>query len=117
MTRFAIQRVKASPEALELIERLVDDHGPLAFLQLGECVEGSSVMCLTRAELLPSDDDVKLGEIGGAPFYIAAAQYERGGRPTLLVDVAPGPRKGLPLQGLEHVHFVTRTRDATAVGG
>ena len=76
MTRFAIQRVRATPEALDLIEELVEIHGPVALFQAGECGDGAAATCLTRAELLPSDEDMKLGEIGGAPFYVDTELYE-----------------------------------------
>ncbi len=112
MTRFAIRRVQATPEALELVERLVERHGPVAFFLFGDCDDGAAVTCLTRAELLPTDDDTKLGEIGGGPFYVNARLYARSGRPTLLLDVAPGAAGGLALEGLEEVHFVTRANAA-----
>jgi uncharacterized protein len=117
MSQFAIQRVRATPEALELIERLVEEHGPVAFFQSGDCGEGNPAICLTRAELLPTDQDLKLGEIGGAPFYIDAERYERSDRPSLVIDVAPGSAGSFPLGGLEEIHFVTRTPDAAPVSG
>jgi uncharacterized protein len=117
MTRFAIQRVRATPEALELIEQLVEDHGPVAFLQLLRCSDESPVICLTRAELLPGDQDVKLGEVGGAPFYVDAEQYEHSGRPSIVVDVAPGAAGRFSLEGLGEVHFVTRVQIAQPAVG
>lgn len=109
MTRFAIRRVRATPEAVELIERLVERHGPVAFFQFGGCDEGGATTCLTRAELLPSDDEIKIGEIAGAPFYVNADRYAVAGRPTCVVDVAPGAAVGVALDGLDEVHFVTRS--------
>jgi hypothetical protein len=106
MAPFAIRRVRATPAAIELIERLAEMHGPLAFFQFGECEEGAAATCLTRAELLPGDDDVKIGEIAGAPFYVNSELYERSGHPTCVVDVAPGAAGGLALEGLDDVHFV-----------
>jgi uncharacterized protein (DUF779 family) len=114
MTRFAIQRVKATPEALELIERLREKHGDLAFFQSEDCCEGSAAMCLTKGELLPSPNDTKLGEIGGSPFYVDEEQYERWGRPTFVIDVAPGAAGNFSLKGLEDVHFVTRSPEGVA---
>jgi uncharacterized protein (DUF779 family) len=114
MTRFAIQRVKATPEALELIGRLREKHGDVAFLQAGGCGDGSTATCLSRAELLPSDDEVKLGEIGGAPFYADRERYEEWGEPTLLIDVEQGPASSFSLEGLEEVHFVTRSPSGDA---
>jgi Uncharacterized protein conserved in bacteria len=115
MTPFAIQRVRATQEALDLIERLREKHGDIAFFQSGGCCDGSAAMCLTKTELLPSPNDTKLGEIGCSPFYIDDEQYERWGRPAFLIDVAPGAAGGFSLEGLEEVHFVTRTPDHSEV--
>jgi uncharacterized protein len=112
MARFAVQRVKATPEALELIEQLRRKHGDLAFLHAGDPSEGCAATCLTKGELLPGPNDMKLGEIGASPFYVDEMQYERWGRPALLIDIAPGAAGGFSLEGLEDVHFVTRTPGA-----
>jgi uncharacterized protein (DUF779 family) len=57
----------------------------------------------------PGPHDLRLGEIGGAPFYIDSEQYERWGRPRFLIDVAEGAAEGFSLEGLEGVHFISRT--------
>ena len=114
MTPLAIRRVTPTPEAEQLIERLVERHGPVAFFQFGGCKEGGVTACLTRAELLPSDEDVKIGEVAGAPFYVNAELYARAGRPACVLDMAPGAAEGLPLDGLDEFHFVTRASEANA---
>ncbi len=43
------------------------------FHQSGGCCDGSSPMCYPVGDFLLGDQDVKLGEIGGAAFYIGAA--------------------------------------------
>jgi uncharacterized protein len=101
--------VGVTPEALEMIERLWAGHGPLAFFQSGGCCDGTSPLCFKDGELPPGPYDLQLGEIGGAPFYIDAEQYERWGRPRFLIDVSPGPAAGFSLEGLEGVHFISRT--------
>jgi uncharacterized protein (DUF779 family) len=116
MARFAIHRVKATPQALELIERVVERNGPVAFYLSDGSSDDDGLICLTRAELLPSDTDVKLGEIGGGPLYVEAEQYERWGRPAVVVDVAPGPAGSCSLEGLEELHFVGRLRSAAPAG-
>jgi uncharacterized protein len=100
--------VQATPAALEVITRLEAAHGPLAFFQSGGCCDGTSPICLKDGELPAGPHDVKLGEIGGAPFYIDAYQYERWGRPEFVIDVSAGAAEGFSLEGLEGVHFVTR---------
>ena len=100
MTPFAIRRVTPTPEAEQLIERLVQRHGPVAFVQFGDCKEGGVTACLTRAELLPSDDDVKIGEIAGAPFYVNARRSTSvPGAPHVCVEVAPGAAEACPSTG------------------
>ena len=100
--------VEVTPAALEVIRRLESAHGPLAFFQSGGCCDGSAAICLKDGELPAAPSDVLLGEIGGAPFYIDADQYERWGTPRFLIDVAPGAAEGFSLEGLEGMHFVSR---------
>ncbi len=102
--------VTASSAALEVIHRLGAAHGALMFFQSGGCCDGSSAMCLLQGELEPGPQDVWLGEIGGAQFYIDSEQYERWGRPHLTIEVSPGAADGFSLEGLEGVHFVVLTR-------
>ncbi len=101
--------VQATVAALEVIRRLEAAHGPLMFFQSGGCCDGTSPICLKDGELPLSAQDVRLGEIGGVPFYIDAEQYDRWGKPRFLVDVSPGAAEGFSLEGLKGVHFVSRT--------
>ena len=103
------QAVQATRAALEVITRLEAAHGPLMFFQSGGCCDGTSPMCLEQGEMPLGPHDVRLGEIGGAPFYIDAEQYERWGNPRFLIDVSQGEAGGFSLEGLYGVHFVTRT--------
>jgi uncharacterized protein (DUF779 family) len=89
--------VRATAAALDAIARLGAAHGPLMFFQSGGCCDGSSPMCLTAGERPPGPGDVRLGEIGGAPFYIDADQYERWGRPDFVVDLGDGEPAGFSL--------------------
>ncbi len=103
--------VVATPAALEVIHHLEGAHGPVMFFQSGGCCDGSSPICLKDGELPPGPHDLRLGEIGGAPFYIDRDQYERWRRPQFLIDVSSGAAEGFSLEGLEGVHFVTRTQE------
>ena len=107
--QFAPGHVTATVEAIALIEDLKELHGPVAFFHPGGTCEGAEAVCLTRAELLPNPDDIRLGVVAGAPVYVDDRQYERWGRPEIVIDVAEGPAKGASLEGLEERHFVTVT--------
>lgn len=109
MPAFAIPGVTATPAALELIERLQRKHGPVALFQSGGCCDGSAPMCLSQADLPPGSNDLKLGEIGDSPFYVDRDQYRRWNSPHFMIDVAPGEAGGFSLEGLEDVHFVSRS--------
>jgi uncharacterized protein len=114
--QFAKGHITGTPDAIELIEALKELHGPVAFFHPGGACEGTETVCLTRAELLPDPDDVRLGEVAGAPAYVNDRQYERWGRPELVIDVADGPAGGIRLEGLGERHFVTRVAGGVARG-
>ena len=105
-----VPRVLATDAALDLIARLNAKHGPLMFHQSGGCCDGSSPMCYPDGELLVGDSDVQLGEIGGCPFYMSAAQYEYWKHTQLTIDVVPGRGGMFSLEGPEGLRFLTRSR-------
>ena len=105
-----VPRVTATTAAQELIQRLVQKHGPLMFHQSGGCCDGSAPMCYARGELLVGEQDILLGEIGGHPFYIGAAQFEYWQHTHLIIDVVPGRGGMFSLEGPEGMRFLTRSR-------
>lgn len=102
-------QVTATPEALALIAEIVADHGPVLFHQSGGCCDGSSPMCYPQGDFRISDRDVKLGEIGGAPFYISASQYEAWKHTQLTIDVVPGRGGMFSLDNGREKRFLTRS--------
>ena len=106
--------VVATDAALAAIERLTAAHGTLMFYESEGCCDGSSPICLRAGEFVLGPGDLLLGEVGGAPFYIGAEQYERWHRPSLLLDVAAGPAPGFSLEAPGGRHFVTRTVQSDA---
>ena len=103
------QRVGATPAALAFIEALTADHGPILFHQSGGCCDGSSPMCYPQGEFIVGDRDVKLGEIGGAPFYIGAAQYEAWKHTDLVIDVVAGRGGMFSLDNGRERRFLVRS--------
>jgi len=105
-----VARVTATPAALELIDVLRGRYGDLMFHQSGGCCDGSSPMCYPRGEFRVGDQDVLLGELGGQPFYIGAAQYEYGKHTQLIIDVVDGRGGMFSLEGPLGRRFLTRSR-------
>lgn len=105
-----VDRVKITPAAAVMVERLRAIHGPLLFHQSGGCCDGSAPMCFPRGEFKIGAADVKLGEIADTPFYMGAAQFEYWRHTQLLVDVVPGRGAGFSLEAPEGVRFLTRSR-------
>lgn len=105
-----VQRVLATDAALALIAKLAGQHGPLMFHQSGGCCDGSAPMCYPAGEFRVGASDVQLGEIGGAPFYMSAAQFEYWKHTQLIIDVVPGRGGMFSLEGPEGLRFLTRSR-------
>ncbi len=105
-----VERVQATAACLELIDQLREKHGPLMFHQSGGCCDGSSPMCFAQGDLFLGDQDKKLGEIGGCPFYIHEDQYEYWKHTQLIIDVVDGRGGMFSLEGVEGKRFLTRSR-------
>jgi uncharacterized protein (DUF779 family) len=105
-----IDRVIATPAALELIEDLKRKHGPVMFHQSGGCCDNSAANCYLPGEITTGAGDVLLGEIGGSPFFISKSQYEYWKHTQLIIDVIEGHGGTFSLEGPEGKAFHTRSR-------
>jgi uncharacterized protein len=103
-------QVTATLAALQLIERLRARHGALLFHQSGGCCDGSSPMCFAVGDFIVGDRDVRLGEIGGADFYISPSQFEYWKHTQLIIDVVEGRGGMFSLENGEGVRFLVRSR-------
>jgi uncharacterized protein len=105
-----VARVEITPEAATVLRQLEAQHGPLLFHQSGGCCDGSAPMCFPREEFRIGSRDVRLGDIGGTPFYMGAEQFELWRHTQLLIDVVPGRGAGFSLEAPLGVRFLTRSR-------
>ena len=103
-------RVTATPAALALIEVLRREYGPILFHQSGGCCDGSSPMCYPENDFLTGDQDVLLGEIGGARCYISRPQFAYWRHTQLIIDLVPGRGGMFSLENGRDVRFLTRSR-------
>ncbi|HTJ91168.1 MAG TPA: DUF779 domain-containing protein [Acidocella sp.] len=104
------QRVVATEAASHLIERLRQQHGPVIFHQSGGCCDGSSPMCYAADDFIVGPEDVRLGEIGGAPFFMSPSQFAYWKNTQLIIDVVPGIGGMFSLDNGTGLRFLTRSR-------
>jgi uncharacterized protein len=105
-----VERVVATPEALALIEEMKSQHGELLFHQSGGCCDNSAANCYLPSDLTIGPYDVKLGDVGGVPFYIGKLQYEYWKHTQLILDVIEGTGGTFSLEGNTGKAFHTRSR-------
>ena len=105
-----VQKVVATPAALELVELLKKKHGTLMFHQSGGCCDNSAANCYLPGEITMGAGDVFLGEIGGCQCYIGRNQYQYWKHTQLIIDVIEGTGGTFSLEGPEGKAFHTRSR-------
>jgi uncharacterized protein (DUF779 family) len=89
-----VDKVVATPEALAFIETLKAKYGPnMIFHQSGGCCDNSAANLYLEGEVMVFND-VRLGELGGIPFYISASQYEYWKHTQIVIDVVEGGHGG-----------------------
>lgn len=105
-----VERVIATEAALALIAQLQAQHGPVMFHQSGGCCDNSAANCYLPTDLTIGAQDVLLGQVGGAPFYIGKSQYEYWKHTQLILDVIEGQGGTFSLEGSTGQAFHTRSR-------
>jgi uncharacterized protein (DUF779 family) len=103
-------RVIATEAALLFLAEIRKDHPDVLFHQSGGCCDGSSPMCYPASDYRVGETDVKLGEIGGVPFYISGSQYDVWKHTQLIIDVVPGRGGMFSLDNGRERRFLTRSR-------
>ena len=105
-----VERVVATDASLALIEQLKNEHGDMLFHQSGGCCDGSAPNCFLPNEIMIGAQDIKLGVIGGVPFYISKSQSEYSKHTQLIIDVIEGQGGNFSLESATGKGFLTRSR-------
>ena len=105
-----VPRITATFEALDLIDELIAQHGPLMFHQSGGCCDGSQPMCFSKGEFRVGYSDVCLGLIAGIEFWMSKDQFEYWKHTQLILDVIEGSGGTFSLEGNTGKAFHTRSR-------
>ena len=106
----SLERVTATPAALDFIEELRRRHGPLMLFQSGGGCDGSTPICYPAGEFSLGDTDVYLGNLGGTPFYMGLEQLGYWEHTQLIVAVAAGDGGMFSLDKGTSRRFLTRSR-------
>ena len=105
------KRVESTQKANELIDRLREKHGTeLMFHQSGGCCDGSAPMCFEVGDFMIGSCDVKLGEIHGCEFFMAAEQFEYMKNTHLTIDVVEGRGSSFSIEIPLGVRFIAISR-------
>jgi uncharacterized protein len=104
-------RIVGTPAAVALISQLKQQHGPVMFHQSGGCCDGSAPLCFRQGEFRVSAQDVHLGDIDGAPFYLGASQYKYLADTPLTLDIVAGDIDSFSLEAGGGFRFITRATD------
>jgi uncharacterized protein (DUF779 family) len=103
-------RISATPEAIELIERLRKEHGELMFHQSGGCCDGSQPMCFEKGEFKVGESDVYLGDIDGCGFFMGRDQFGYWQHTHLTLDVTKGRGSSFSIEIPLGLRFMIRSR-------
>ena len=100
--------ILATDAALALIARLQAQHGAVWFYLSHGCCDGTAPMCLAPGELMLAPNDVQLGTVGGAAFWLSRAQRAYLAHLRLTLDVASGSNGNFSLEDGSGQRFVLR---------
>ncbi len=104
------ERISATPAAINLIQTLSAQYGPIIFIQSGGCCEGSGPLCMPSNEFRPSPSDVILGEVAGAVFYMSDSQFKFSENTHTILDAMPGSGGSFSLECGTGLAFITKSR-------
>ncbi|MDD2988823.1 MAG: DUF779 domain-containing protein [Zoogloea sp.] len=105
-----VDRITATEAALQFIDELRADFGPLLFLLSGGCCDGSVPNCYKVGEILPGQTMILLGQVGGADFYLGHQEFQYYENSQLILDTQPGNGGDFSLDCGRGKAFVTRSR-------
>jgi len=105
-----IQKVLATQQAKDLINKLRKQNGELIFHQSGGCCDGSAPMCYPKGDFRIGESDRLLGTIHGCLYYMSAFQYEYWKNTQITLDVVEGRGSSFSLEIPLGVRFIINSR-------
>lgn len=105
-----IKRVLFTDKAIEVLNLLKNEFGPLMFHQSGGCCDGSQPMCFAAGEFYIGSSDVCLGTIEGADFWMSQDQFEYWKHTQLTIDIVEGRGSSFSLEIPLGLRFIVHSR-------
>lgn len=106
----AVPRVVATFDALDLLGIIRAAHGAVVFHQSGGCCDGSQPMCFPKDEFHLGTQDVRIGTIDGAEFWMHRDQFTYWQHCQLTLDVVNGRGSSFSLEIPYGKRFIIRSR-------
>ena len=85
-----ISRLDVTDKALQVIDTLEKQHGPLMFYQAGGCCEGTQPQCFEKGGFFPRMNDVLNGHVMDFEFWIDSDLFEYWKYSHFTLDVLDG---------------------------
>ncbi len=85
-----INRLDATPKAMELIAMLQEKFGELMFYQAGGCCEGTQPQCFEKGGFYLRYGDVCIGSVADCEFWVDKDLFEYWKHAHFTLDVTDG---------------------------
>ena len=105
-----MEKLVATPKALQVIELLKNKHGKLLFQQSSGCCDGTVPMCFQAERHYISSQNILIGEILGVPYYIDKTQAEYLKHMQIIIDIMDGHGASFSLESAEGYGFIMRSK-------
>ena len=105
-----MDKLIATPKALEVIDLLKNKHGELIFQQSSGCCDGTVPMCFKVEGHYISSQNILVGYLLDVPYYIDKSQVDYLKHMQIIVDVLDGYGASFSLESLEGYGFIMRSK-------
>ncbi|MNS21729.1 hypothetical protein D3C72_534980 [compost metagenome] len=111
-----VQRLAVTEKAMEVVRQLEQQYGELMFYQAGGCCEGTQPQCFEKGGFYPRMNDVLIGHVDVAEFWVDRDLFEYWQYSHFTLDVLEGFGPGgfsleTPLGKTFKVHYRLFTED------
>lgn len=104
-----MEKIRATDEALHVIQLLQQKYGELLFEQSAGCCDGTVPMCYEAKGHYISSQLIHVGDVGGVPYYVDKRQYDYMKHTRIVVDAIEGRGAAFSLESAEGFAFLAKS--------